>query len=80
VRLKEDILETLAVIAPHAAALGNGLALAKLAADVEAGRSGANRLREIFRERGSLNDVARVQSDMWMGATEPARAKEASRP
>jgi hypothetical protein len=37
-------------------------------------------LREIFRERGSLNDVARVQSDMWMGATEPARAKEAAKP
>ena len=30
VTLKEDILETLAVITPHAAELGNGLALAKL--------------------------------------------------
>ncbi|HEX9684903.1 MAG TPA: YbdK family carboxylate-amine ligase [Burkholderiales bacterium] len=79
VTLKEDILETLAVITPHAAALGNGLALAKLAADVEAGRSGASRLREIFRERGSLNDVARVQSDLWMGTGEPAK-KDAPRP
>jgi len=79
VTLKEDILETLAVITPHAAALGNGPALAKLAADVEAGRSGASRLREIFCERGSLNDVARVQSDLWMGTGEPAK-KDAPQP
>jgi carboxylate-amine ligase len=80
VTVKDDILETLAAIKLHAANFGNGYVLAKLAADVAAGRSGANWLREIFRERGSLNDVARVQSDLWMGTGEPAKAKEAPRP
>jgi carboxylate-amine ligase len=65
--LKEDILETLAVIAPHATELGNGEALALLRAEVMAGRTDANWLRGVHRERGALNDVARVQSDLWMG-------------
>jgi len=65
--LKEDILRTLAVIAPHAASLGNGEALARLRAEVEGGRTDANWLRGVYRERGSLNDVARMQGDLWMG-------------
>jgi carboxylate-amine ligase len=80
VALKEDILETLAVLTPHAAELGNGRALMKLAAEVEAGRSGANWLRQVFRERGSLNDVARLQSDLWMGADQPEKPREAQKP
>jgi carboxylate-amine ligase len=72
VHLKEDIFKTLAVIAPHAAELGNGRALAQLAADVEADRSDAGWLRKAHRERGSLNDVARLQSDLWMGLARPA--------
>jgi carboxylate-amine ligase len=73
VMLKEDILETLAVIAPHAAALGNGAALGRLEADVTAGRTDAAWLRRTHQERGSLNDVARMQSDLWMaGAAVPA--------
>jgi len=71
--LKDDILETLAVIAPHAAELGNGEALARLRADVAAGRTDADWLRRVHREHGSLNDVARVQSDLWMGTGEPAK-------
>ena len=67
--LKEDILETLAVIAPHATELGNGEALAHLRAGVAAGRTDAGWLREAHREHGSLNDVARLQSDLWMGTT-----------
>jgi len=65
--LKEDILRTLAVIAPHAASLGNGEALARLRAEVVGGRTDANWLRGVYRERGSLNDVARMQGDLWMG-------------
>jgi carboxylate-amine ligase len=65
--LKEEILETLAVIAPHAAELGNGEALARLRADIAADRTDAGWLREAHRESGSLNDVARMQSDLWMG-------------
>ena len=64
--LKEDILETLEVIAPHAAELGNGDALSRLRAELEAGRTDAGWLREALKERGSLNDVARVQSERWM--------------
>jgi carboxylate-amine ligase len=65
--LKEDILETLAAITPHAMELGNGQALARLRADVAAGRADADWLRGVHRERGSLNDVARVQGELWMG-------------
>ena len=72
VGLKEDIFKTLAVIAPHAAELGNDRALAQLAADLEADRSDAGWLRKAHRERGSLNDVARLQSDLWMGLARPA--------
>jgi glutamate---cysteine ligase / carboxylate-amine ligase len=75
--LKEDILETLAVITPHATELGNGEALAHLRADVAAGRTDADWLRRVHRERGSLNDVARVQSDLWMGVDQPEKAKDA---
>ena len=69
VSLGRDLLDTLKVVAPHAAALGNGEALNELAASVEAGYSDADRLRGIYRERESLNDVARVQSDLWMDIT-----------
>ena len=65
--MKEDILQTLSVIAPHAAELGNGQALARLQAEIEGGRTDAGWLRGKYKERGSLNDVARVQSDLWMG-------------
>ena len=66
VSLKEDMLETLALIAPHAAELGNGDALARLRAELVADRSDAEWLRQAHRDRGSLNDVARMQSDLWM--------------
>ncbi len=65
--LREDVLETLAVIAPHAAELGNGEALARLRVEVENGRTDAGWLRGARKEHGTLNDVARVQSGLWMG-------------
>ena len=65
--LKQEILDTLEVIAPHAAELGNAEALARLRADVAADRTDSGWLREARRERGSLNDVARMQSELWMG-------------
>jgi glutamate---cysteine ligase / carboxylate-amine ligase len=75
VSLRDDVLDTLKVLALRAAELGNGAALARLAADVEANRTDAAWLRRIYRERGSLNDVARVQSDIWMNdAGEPLEA------
>jgi carboxylate-amine ligase len=71
--LKEDILETLEVIAPHGGELGNGEALAGLRAELEAGRTDAAWLRAALKERGSLNDVARMQSERWMGADSKAK-------
>jgi carboxylate-amine ligase len=67
VSLGQELLDTLKLVAPHAGALGNGEALAQLAAGVEAGYSDADWLRGVYRERESLNDVARVQSELWMG-------------
>jgi len=73
VSLREEVLDTLKVLMPHAATLGNGGALARLAAEVGSNRTDAAWLRQALRERGSLNDVARLQSDLWMGlATVPA--------
>ena len=69
VSLKDDILDTLTVIAPHAAEPGNSEALAQFRADITAGRTDANWLRQAHRDRGSLNDVARMQSDLWMTQT-----------
>jgi carboxylate-amine ligase len=66
VLLKEDILDTLKIVAPHALALGGGTALDTLKADVSAAYTDAAWLREARRSRGSLNDVARMQSERWM--------------
>lgn len=67
VGLREDMLDTLELVAPHAAASGNSVAINMLAADVSLGRSDATWLRNVYQERQSLNDVARLQSDLWMG-------------
>src|SRR5262249_10563089 len=67
VSLRDDVLETLSILAPHAAELGAGAALEDIAGHVRADASDAKWLREAYRERGSLNDVARMQSDRWMG-------------
>jgi carboxylate-amine ligase len=69
VGIAEDILETLRKLAPHAAALGSTVALDAIAADVEAGLGDAQWLRDAYRESGSFNDVARLQSDIWTGKT-----------
>ncbi|MCC7487722.1 MAG: glutamate--cysteine ligase [Burkholderiales bacterium] len=71
VGLAEDLLDTLRLVAPHAAALENGEALARLAASVEAGYSDADWLRRVHAGRGSLHDVARIQSERWMGLDRP---------
>jgi carboxylate-amine ligase len=69
VSIKEDILDTLGLIAPHAAELRGGTALERLATDISADRSDADWLRQAYRSRGSLNDVARMQSERWMEST-----------
>ncbi|HEY6824738.1 MAG TPA: YbdK family carboxylate-amine ligase [Steroidobacteraceae bacterium] len=67
VDLKEEVLETLTLIAQHAAELGNAQALARLHDEVVAGRTDSDWLRAANKEKGSLHDVARLQSDLWMG-------------
>jgi carboxylate-amine ligase len=65
--LRDEILDTMQRVSGHAAALGNAAALEKLAADVRSGEGDAGWLRKVYKERKSLNDVARLQSDLWMG-------------
>jgi len=65
--LQSDIINTLEVLKPHAAELGTGEALAALRAEADARRSDAAWLRDVHAELGSLNDVARRQSDEWAG-------------
>jgi carboxylate-amine ligase len=70
--LKEDVLETIALVAPHAAELGGFVALRELESQVRTGAGDAEWLRRAYRERGTLSDVARLQSDLWMGLARPA--------
>jgi carboxylate-amine ligase len=72
VGLREDVLDTLRLIERHGAELGNSGALGQLASDVEADRNDAAWLREVYRRHDTLNDVARLQSDLWMGRTKTA--------
>ena len=67
--LQEDILATLQVIAPHARALGADAALDELAAGVKEGYGDAAWVRQAYSEVKSLNDVARLQCELWMGRT-----------
>ena len=67
VPIRQEILDTFTVIQAHAGELGADGALRQLAGEVEAGRTDAAWLREAYRSRGSLNDVARMQSELWMG-------------
>jgi glutamate---cysteine ligase / carboxylate-amine ligase len=61
----EDILDTLAAVAPHAARLGCGEALDELAAGVRAGVGDAAWLRARHAARGSLADVVRDACSRW---------------
>jgi carboxylate-amine ligase len=67
--LQRDIINTLEVLQPHAAELGTAEALGALRAEADARRGDAAWLRDVNAELGSLNDVARRQSDEWAGRT-----------
>jgi len=66
VALRDEIIDTLRRVAPHAQPPGNADALASVAADVQAGRTDAQWLRATYKALGSINDVAREQSTLWM--------------
>jgi len=69
VPLQQDMLQALDTLAPHAAQIGTVAALDALRADIAARRGDAAWLRETHGKLGSLNDVARAQSEQWMGRT-----------
>ncbi|MBI3053168.1 MAG: glutamate--cysteine ligase [Betaproteobacteria bacterium] len=69
VPLQQDMLQTLDTLGPHAAQIRTVAALGALRADIAARRSDAAWLREAHGKLGSLNDVARAQSEQWIGRT-----------
>jgi len=68
--LRDDLVATLKRIMPHARALDSATALAHLIDEAVAGRDDSSWLREQLKKSGSLNDVARLQSNLWMGKTD----------
>ncbi|HMJ49695.1 MAG TPA: YbdK family carboxylate-amine ligase, partial [Burkholderiales bacterium] len=68
--LRDDLIATLKRIMPHARALDSATALAHLIDEAVAGRDDSSWLREQLKKSGSLNDVARLQSNLWMGKTD----------
>jgi glutamate---cysteine ligase / carboxylate-amine ligase len=69
-RIGDDILETIALVTPHAARFGAGEALAALAEVVRHGRSDADWLRSHRGKTGALEDVVRESAARWARAPE----------
>ena len=67
VPLVQDMLQTLDALTPYAAEMKTAAALEILRGEITARRSDAAWLREARGKLGSLNDVARAQSEQWMG-------------
>ena len=67
-RIGTDVLETLDLLKPHAAALGCADALAELAEGVRQSYSDADWLRGRYHASGSLADVVRESAARWGGA------------
>ena len=66
-RLGDDLLATLDRIAPDAEAMGTRDAMAELARSAKAGSNGAAWLRARFGQTRSLNDMVRMQAELWAG-------------
>jgi carboxylate-amine ligase len=67
VGIRDDVLDMLKIITPHAHEVGASAALSHLAEGIAARLDDAAWLREQRNNGGSLNDVARMQSELWMG-------------
>jgi carboxylate-amine ligase len=67
VKLRDQVLDTLEVIGARGAG-ADASALERIARDAASGPSDADWLREKYRSLGSMNDVAREQSNLWMDA------------
>jgi carboxylate-amine ligase len=68
VQLGDDVLATLEFLRPHAAELGTATALETLEDAIKDGRNDCRWLREGNQKLGSLNDVVRSASELWMRA------------
>ncbi|HUL41018.1 MAG TPA: YbdK family carboxylate-amine ligase [Burkholderiales bacterium] len=68
--LGDDLIATLKLLAPYAETLESGSALNQLLDETAARRNDSYWLREQLKKSGSLNDVARLQSNLWMGKPE----------
>jgi carboxylate-amine ligase len=68
VQLGEDFLATLELLRPHAAELGTATALQTLENGIREGSNDCRWLREGNEKMGSLTDVVRSASELWMGA------------
>jgi carboxylate-amine ligase len=64
-KISEDILATLAVVAPHAASLKSGELMGELGGLVRRGQSDADWLRAQSKGKGSLADVVRAACERW---------------
>jgi len=67
-RLADDLVATLERIAPDAEALGARDALVDLARATREGGNGSGWLRGRYAETRSLNDMVRLQAELWAGA------------
>lgn len=74
--LKEDIAETLVLLAPHAEVLGSTAALDEVRRCIESGENDASWLRAQLKATQTLNDVVRRQSQLWGSA--PGSAAKAT--
>jgi glutamate---cysteine ligase / carboxylate-amine ligase len=73
VQLGEDVLATLELLRPHAAELGTATALETIEDGIKDRHDDCRWLREGNEKLGSLNDVVRSASELWMGAEGAAR-------
>ena len=70
--LKEDILETLQRVAPHAEVLGSTSALEAIRRNVETSENDASWLRSERKAGKTLNDVVRRQAHQWVAQAQPS--------
>lgn len=70
--LREDIAATLAMVAPHAQALGCASVVTEIDGLVKNGQNDSGWLRETFARTGSLDSVVRLQSELWSGVARSA--------
>jgi carboxylate-amine ligase len=69
ISLKDDIVATINLLKPYAVELQTEVPLKQLLNTAIAGRNDSAWLREQYAASGSLSDVARLQSQVWMGET-----------